>query len=111
MITPTIGRVIWVRNRNESLRGKQPETAQIAFVNEDGTIHVGGFNHGGLPFAMHFLKLIQDDESPPADGPYAEWMPYQKSVAKGEIPPVLHAEPAKIETPVTPGDSANLTTP
>lgn len=90
MIEPTVGRIVWIRNRTHAMEGRQPEMATIAFVNDDGTIHVGGFNHHGLPFAIHSVTLIQDDEAAP-DGVHAEWMPYQKQLAAGEMKPTLHA--------------------
>lgn len=93
MIEPTIGRIVWIRNRTHAMKGKQPEMATIAFVNDDGTINVGGFNHGAMPFAAHCVPLIQDEDKAPEDSIYAEWMPYQKKVAAGEIEPTLHAQP------------------
>jgi len=98
MIIPTVGRVIWIRNRTAALVGAPPEAALIAFVNDDGTINVGGTNHHGLPFALHPVVVVQEGETPPEDTVYAEWMPYQNKVAKGEIPPVLHAEPVSAVT-------------
>jgi len=98
MIVPTIGRVILIRHRTHALRDAPPEAALIAFVNDDGTINVGGTNHHGLPFALHSVVVVQEGEMPPEDTVYAEWMPYQNKVAKGEIPPVLHAEPVSAVT-------------
>jgi len=41
------------------------------------------------------VHLVQDGEDIPESGTYCQWMPYQISVARGEIPPVLHAQPEK----------------
>ena len=92
MITPTVGRVILIRNRTEALRGAQPECGLVAYINDDGTINIGGTNHHGLPFAVHDVVIRQEGDPEP-DGVYAEWMPYQIKVAKGETPPVLHVDP------------------
>jgi hypothetical protein len=93
-IVPTIGRVVLVRNRHANPKKDQPEGATVAFVHSDGMINVGGVDHNGLPFAMTSLLLVQEGDLIPEGGPYAEWMAYQKQVAKGEIPAVLHAQAA-----------------
>jgi hypothetical protein len=93
MITPTVGRVIHVRNRHANPHKDQPEAALIVFVHDERRINVGGFDHDGMPFAMHGLVLWQEGDKEIHDLPYAAWMPYQTAVAKGEIPPVLHADP------------------
>jgi len=95
MITPTVGRIVLVKNRHANEDRSQPEGAQVCFVHNDRSINVGGFDMYGMPFAMHNLTLVQEEDDEPEDGPYAEWMPYQKAVAKGEIPPTLHATPEK----------------
>jgi hypothetical protein len=93
MIVPTIGRVVLVRNRHANPDKAQPEAALVAYVHNDRLINVGGVDHGGLPFAMHRLRLVQEEGDHTDSDTYAEWMPYQKVVAKGEIAPVLHATP------------------
>lgn len=93
MIIPTIGRVVLVRNRHANVRKDYPEAATVAFVHNDRLINVSGVDHDGMLFAMHSLQLVQEEDAAPTDAPYAEWMPYQKAVAKGEIAPVLHATP------------------
>jgi hypothetical protein len=56
MITPTIGRIVWVRGRHaQSGKDGQAEMGTIAYVNEDGTINIGGFTHGGMPYANHHV--------------------------------------------------------
>lgn len=92
MITPTVGRVILVKNRTVALVDAQPECGLVAYVHEDGKINIGGTNHYGLPFALTEVIIRQEGDAEP-DGVYAEWMPYQVKVATGEIPPVLHATP------------------
>jgi hypothetical protein len=91
MIKPTIGRVVLV-HRPYSIYREQPEPALIAFVWSDSCINVGGFDANGTPFSATSVQLLQDDDTAPTDGRvYAEWMPYQKAVAAGEIPAVKHA--------------------
>ena len=76
MIAPSIGRVVWVRNRAGVSEAHQPEAGFIVHVHADGLINVGGFNQIGTPFAATSIPLRQDDDAPPK-GCYAEWMPYQ----------------------------------
>jgi hypothetical protein len=76
MISPTIGRVVLV-----NVGAAQPHPALVCFVHSDRLINVGGFDGNGQPFAATDLVLLQDDDEPPAEGSYAEWMPYQKTAA------------------------------
>ncbi len=78
MIHPTIGRVVWVTRPGMS---DQKEAAFVAYVWTDRLINVGGVDRNGLPFSATSVPLIQDDEPAPA-GVYAEWMPYQRAMAK-----------------------------
>lgn len=78
MITPTIGRVVWITRAGKS---DQKEPALISYVFGDRMINAGGFDRNGQPFAVTSVPLIQDDEPAPY-GTYAEWMPYQKAAAK-----------------------------
>ena len=90
MIEPTVGRVVWVIRPKDTTDIKQPEAAFVVYVWSDHLINVAGFDHNGNPFKLTSLALVQDDEPKP-EGNFACWMPYQKAVAKGQIPPVLHA--------------------
>lgn len=86
MIKPTIGRVVLVHRE----KSDQPEPALICYVWNDRMVNVGGFDRNGEPFSATSVQLLQDDDL--ATSPcYAEWMPYQKQVASGEIPATLHA--------------------
>jgi hypothetical protein len=80
MITPTIGRVVWVIRPLESLDIKQPEVGLVTYVHGDHCINVAGFNSNGTPFTLTSLWLVQDDEAKP-EGNFACWMPYQKGQA------------------------------
>lgn len=80
MITPTIGRVVWVIRPLETLDIKQPEVGLVTYVHGDRCINVAGFNGNGIPFTLTSLALVQDDEPKP-EGNFACWMPYQKGQA------------------------------
>jgi hypothetical protein len=79
-ISPTVGRVVWVRNRPGAISSLQPEVGFITYVHSDSCINVGGFDANGEPFRQTSLFLVQDG-SGSQGGPYAEWMPYQKGHA------------------------------
>jgi hypothetical protein len=81
MITPTVGRVVWVIRPFDTVDIKQPEAAFITYVQSDSRyINVAGFNGNGDPFHRIYLRLLQDDEAKP-EGDFACWMPYQKGQA------------------------------
>jgi hypothetical protein len=79
-IAPTVGRVVWVRNRYGNTSGGQPEAALITYVWNDRLINVGGFDANGQPFAVTSLPLAHEIDGHES-GLYAEWMPYQKGQA------------------------------
>ena len=80
MITPTVGRVVWVIRPRDTTDIHQPEVGLIAYVWNDHMINVAGFDHNGQPFSITSLALVQDDEPKP-EGNFAVWMPYQKGQA------------------------------
>ena len=80
MISPTIGRVVLLRLAGSSPTD-EPLPALVAKVWNDRMINVGGFDHNGDPVKATSVVLLQDDDAPPASGPWAEWMPYQKGQA------------------------------
>lgn len=79
MISPTIGRVILVHSRQQDATGPWP--CFVTKVWSDRAINAAGFNEWGTSVSYSSLPLLQDDDAPPAAGPYAEWMPYQKGQA------------------------------
>jgi hypothetical protein len=91
MIVPTVGRVLWFRPP-EGFHAAQDPTARyaahVAQVNGDGTVNLMIIDPWGQAYGRVNVTLAQDREPQPGE---AEWMPYQKSVASGEIPPTLHA--------------------
>jgi hypothetical protein len=81
MITPTVGRVVWVRNRPMARYRKQPEVALITYVHSDTLVNIAGFDANGDPFKFTSIWLKQDPEAENPTHPYAEWMPYQRGQA------------------------------
>ncbi len=100
-IDPTVGRVVWFHPPSNSTKhGFEPNeicAAQIARVLPDGRLNLGVLDGNGVNHSMTEVPLIQEGDTKPENGYYAEWMPYQKSVAKGETAPVLHAQPKSAE--------------
>lgn len=77
MIVPTVGRVVWYWEHDDQ---KQPMKADIAYVNDNGTINIGYLNQFGQNFCRQNVMLWQGDGDKPI-GRYCEWMPYQKGQA------------------------------
>lgn len=84
-IKPTIGRVIWFTPSPAISPGidhrDQPLQGSIAYVHNDTSINVGGFDARGAPYAAINVKLVQEGEERPEGGHFAEWMPYQRGQA------------------------------
>ena len=81
MISPTIGRVVIVKRGNHDAQSAG-WPALVNKVHSDRLINAAGFNEWGTAVAFPSITLLQDDDEPPATGPYAEWMPYQKAQAE-----------------------------
>jgi hypothetical protein len=69
------------------VRDNQPLRADIVYVHDDQYVALNVDDHEGKRHFMSKVFLLQDGDKPPLGGSYAEWMPYQKAVAKGEIAP------------------------
>lgn len=84
-IKPTVGRVVWFHPASNSRKsGFEPTeicAAIVARVLPDGKLNLGVFDGNGESFPMAEVPLIQDGETAPKDGFYAEWMPFQKGQA------------------------------
>lgn len=95
MIKPTVGRVVWfhpaVTSRSAYFSPSGVYAGIIAFVHSDNCVNLAVLNAKGVSYSRTSVPLIQDGEPAPERGFYCEWMPYQKQVAAGQIPPVLHA--------------------
>lgn len=81
MITPTIGRVIIVK-RGTSEAHPDGWPCFINRVWNDRCINAAGFNEWGTSVSFSSLKLVQEGDTLPEAGPFAEWMPYQNAQAK-----------------------------
>ena len=82
--SPTVGRVVWVflaDHGDASHDSSKAVPGLITYVNEDGTIDVGGFTRTGT-FIRNGVPLEPVEIS---NGDYAVWMPYQKAVASGDV--------------------------
>lgn len=104
MIKPSIGRVVLFTPATGDAvarRGEQPLAALVTCVWSDTCVNLAVFDADGHHHARTSVYLIQDDAAKPA-GFYCEWMPYQKAVAKGEIPPAVHATPPDSQPAATP---------
>jgi len=77
MIRPGIGRIVWFHDEV----GAPTFAAIVCKVFDERTISVAVFDDEGSPFSWTHIPLLQDDDIPPASGPYCEWMPYQKGKA------------------------------
>lgn len=80
MISPTIGRVVLFHPAGSDPKA-EPYPALVCKVWNDRNINVGGFDPSGVAFGETSVNLLQDDDSIPPAGPWAEWMPYQKGQA------------------------------
>lgn len=92
MIKPTVGRVVWYWPGKSNHDG-QPLAAIVTYVHSDTEINLAVFDRSGATSGRQNVLLLQDGTSASLrdEDPFAEWMPYQKQVAAGEIQPVLHA--------------------
>lgn len=89
IITPTVGRVVWYWPSQQEIDAKsitvidpsQPLAATVAHVWHDRMVNLSVVDHAGAQFRRTSVHLVQDDEDRPhtSEGPFAEWMPYQKA--------------------------------
>lgn len=86
-IEPTIGRVVWFWPRtymatdSGNLGQGHPYTAQVCYVHKNGHVNLAGYRHDGTPFTAQSVQLVQEADEEVPQGPYCEWMPYQKGQA------------------------------
>ena len=111
MSTPSIGRIIWVYPIGASAQ-TQPFAAIVTYVHGDRMINAVGWNWAGDPQTWTSLALLQDGDPTlftvktkgqlTASQAHAQWMPYQKAVAAGTVPPTLHAATHTSAPPMSP---------
>jgi hypothetical protein len=82
MIRPTIGRKVWFTPAQGDAHcnrlGAQPMDATVVFVHSDTMVNLAVRDHCGIAHAYPSVPLLQDGDSKPEGGAYAEWMPYQR---------------------------------
>ena len=114
MIVPTIGRIVWIKDRRfiyaEPVKTAtqtdeehaaavadykaeydllQPEAAIVTWVHADDEITVCAFHKEGTSRPLQNLLLRQDDVAVPDETVFwAEWMPYQVKQAGGPVTPL-----------------------
>ena len=93
IITPTVGRKVWYRPCPNDLVGpvpmtvvghadsRQPLDATVIAVFGDRMVNLLVTDACGKQFPVLSATLLQDGDLIPANGRYAEWMPYQKTQA------------------------------
>lgn len=97
-ITPTVGRVVnyWPHKSDPvtQLDTRQPLAAIVAYVHPGGKeLNLSVFDSNGDARSRTSVPLVQDGEPKPEDKSFAAWMPYQKQVASGALPPAVHVPP------------------
>lgn len=94
MIKPTVGRVVLYRpyptDNMAGAQEKEPLAAIVTRVWSDTCVNLCVFDANGVTSSRTSVLLHQEENDRPAHG-FCEWMPYQKQVASGAIPPTLHA--------------------
>jgi hypothetical protein len=86
VIKPSVGRKVWYRpgsnDRMMAKSGDQPLDATIVCVHSDRCVNLVIFDANGSYHSRSSVILLQPGDSVLNNAAYAEWMPYQISVAK-----------------------------
>lgn len=88
MIEPTIGHKVWFwpslgnRPMYNIINVSQPLDATIVYVHNDSMVNLHIVDHIGHEYSLQSVKLLQHSDPKGWDFDYAEWMQYQKAVAK-----------------------------
>lgn len=81
MIKPTIGRVVWFWEGIHE-ESDQAQAALVTYVHSDTCVNLSVFDPNGNQHARTSVLLKQEpDDIANYQGPYCEWMPYQKGQA------------------------------
>lgn len=85
MIQPTNGRIVLFTPVEGDLRfnrlNAEPMSAMVVHVWDNRRVNLSVFDHVGIQRSMLNVTLLQDDDAKPLNGPFCEWMPYQKGQA------------------------------
>lgn len=79
MIQPSTGRIVLYRH--DGLANPEPHAAIVIAVQDDRSVNLACFSPDGTYYHRLAAPLLQDDDAAPAEGGYAEWMPFQKGQA------------------------------
>lgn len=101
MIKPSNGRIVWYTPARKSGEFDSdasivqhdklvPLSAMVVHVWGDRMVNLVVFDSNGYAHQRTSVELLQDDDAKPESGRFCSWMPYQKAVAAGQIPPVQH---------------------
>ena len=103
-IPPTVGRKVWfrlnginelekplsgtettpVRSFPSAVDPTKPFDATVVYVWNNRVVNLHVLDHYGNPFIATSVSLMQEGDTPPQFGFYAEWVPYQLGQAKKE---------------------------
>lgn len=84
IITPTVGRIVWVYETEEPIHER---AAIVTGVTDDRTITVTIFGPRGFADISHGRDILLWQEGDPEPiGRHARWMPYQIGQAKKHAP-------------------------
>jgi len=86
MIKPTPGRIVWFTPWSNDIEidhhdKSQPLAAIVAYVWSDTMVNLSVIDQNGTHHARTSVKLLQDEDAAPAEGGFAQWMPFQKGQA------------------------------
>lgn len=98
MIEPTVGRIVHYFLASTP---DKPHAAFLVGVNSERNVNLAVFNPDGSHFRAENVRLLQDEDTAPADAPWAAWMVYQKGqAAKTEAAQAaVAAAPAAVPAP------------
>lgn len=96
MIEPTIGRIVWYTPAPNSPEdfSDQKLAAIVTYVHSNNMVNLAVFDSNGNSHSRRSISLLQDDETE-TQGPYCEWMPFQKGQA-ARYDKELPAQPNKL---------------
>lgn len=82
-IRPTVGRVVLFHQGTAGVfpGSDEPRAAVVAHVHTPDLVNLCVFDANGSPHSRTSVPLVQEGETPPANGYYCEWMAYQKGQA------------------------------
>lgn len=96
IIIPTVGRVVWFRQRGINEVPAQPFVAHVTYVHSHRMVNLITFDYNGNMHPASSVPLVQEDDAiDPSWTQWCEWMPWQVGQAK------KHENEEKKDAPVT----------